>query len=82
MSIDREYALSLAASYLSERGIGGLIPGTPRIVLSGDPMSPQPDRDLWIVVFSRPPQPLGSEWISGGLVMVTVDKDTLELHRY
>jgi hypothetical protein len=82
MLTGRENALSLATSYLSEPGITGLIPGNPRLVLSGDPMSPEPERDLWIVIFRCPPQPPGSDCITGGAVMVTIDNETLDLKKY
>ena len=79
MSIDKEKAQSLAASYLRERGTTGLIFSGTRFVAAGDDLSPRPDRDLWFVFFEPPPRESGAGCITGGLVWVIIDDQTLEL---
>ncbi len=82
MSIDKEQARLLATDYLSEHGFSGLIPSGARFAAAGDELSLQPDRDIWNVFFERPPPGPGEGWISGGLVVVMIDDQTLEINLF
>lgn len=79
MSIDKEQARSLAANYLSEQGMGGLVFCGIRLALAGDELSLQPNRDIWNMCFERPPPAPGEPCVTGGLVLVMIDDQTLEI---
>jgi len=79
MSIDKEQAQSLATHYLSEQGLKGLVFCGARFAPAGDELSLQPERDIWNVLFERPPPQPGAPIITGGLVVVMIDDRTLEI---